>query len=137
MGLTALTRAQLVFEGVANADDLSNWEDEDQDQFSLSCRRLGQILDANNKSINQAPFIIPVRSLKRLKETSNISRYYNNIERSLTPANMRYQVISNFQVQRKAIEAILKKPTPDLPRLTNGFTVPQWDDYFCVFLSKC
>ena len=46
MGLTDLTRAQLVVEGVTNADDLSDWEDDDRDQFSSSCRRPGQILDA-------------------------------------------------------------------------------------------
>ena len=67
MGLTALTRAQLVVEAVANADDLSDWEDDNWDKFSSSCRRLGQILDANNNLINQSPFILLVRSLKRLK----------------------------------------------------------------------
>ena len=88
MGLTAPTRAQLVVEGVANADDLSDCEDDDWDQFSSSCRRPGQILEANNNLINQAPFILPVRSLKRLKETSNIACNYKNSGRSLTPANM-------------------------------------------------
>ena len=50
---------------------------------------------------------------------------------------MRYQVISNFQVQLKATEAILKEPTTDVPRLTKGSTVPQWAELFRVFLSKC
>ena len=50
---------------------------------------------------------------------------------------MRYQVISNFQVQRKTIEARLKEPKPYVPRLTKVSTVPQWDDSFRVFLSKC
>ena len=45
-------------------------------------------------------------------------------------------MISNLQVQRKAIEARLKEPTPDVPRLTKGSTVPQWADSFRVFLSK-
>ena len=66
MGLTALTRAQLVFEGVANADDLSDREDDDWYQFYSNYRRLVQIFDANNNLINQDSFIIPVRSLKRL-----------------------------------------------------------------------
>ena len=50
---------------------------------------------------------------------------------------MRYQVISNFQAQRKAIEARLKESTPDVTILTKGSTVPQWADSFHVFLSKC
>ena len=137
MGLTALTRAQLVVEGVANANDLSDREDDDWDQFSSSCRRTGQIIDTKNNLINQAPFVLPVRSLNCLKEPSNIAIYYNNIGRALTPANMRYQVIFNFQVQRKATEAILKEPTPDVTRITKGSTVPQWADSFRVFLSKC
>ena len=96
----------------------------------------GQILDANINLINQAPIILPERSLKRLKEAFNIACYNNDIGRALTPTNMRYQVISNFQVQRKAIEARLKEHTPDVPRLTKGYTVPHLADSFCVFLSK-
>ena len=137
MGLTAPTRTQLVVEGVANANDLSDWEDNNWEQFSSSCRRPRQILDVNNNLINQYQFILPVRSLERSKEASNVARYYNDIGQALTPANMRYQVISNSQVQRKAIEARLKEPTPDIPRLTKGYTVPQWADSFCMFLSKC
>ena len=137
MGINVLTRAQLDVEGVANADDLSDWDDDDWDQFSSSCKCPGQILDINNNFINQAPFILTVGNLKHLKEASNISRYYNYIGQGLTTANMRYQVISNFQVQRKAIEARLKEHTPDVPRLTKVYTVPQWADSFCVFLSKC
>ena len=89
MGLTALTRAKLVVKGVTNANDLGDREDDNWDQFSSSCRCPGQIIDANNNLINKAPFILPVGSLKRLKEASNISRYYNHIGRSPTPANMR------------------------------------------------
>ena len=96
MGLTALIRAKLVVEGVANDDDISDGKDDNWDQFSLSCKRPGQILDANNILINQAPFILPVRSLKCLKEASNIACYYNDIGRAFTPVNVRYQVISNF-----------------------------------------
>ena len=50
---------------------------------------------------------------------------------------MRYPVINNFQVQRKAIESRLTKPTPapDVPRLTKGLTVPQWAALFRVFLT--
>ena len=50
---------------------------------------------------------------------------------------MKYHVISNFQVQCKAIDARLKEHTPDVPRLTNRSTVPQSADPFSVFLSKC
>ena len=108
MGLTNLTRVQFFVEGVANADDISDWDNDDWEQFSPSRRRPGQILDANNNLINQSPFILPVSSLKCLKDASNIARYDNDIGRALTLANMRYQVIYNYQVQRKAIKARLK-----------------------------
>ena len=62
---------------------------------------------------------------------------YKNIGRALTPANMIYQVISNFQFQRRAIGARLKEPTLDVPRLTKGSTVPQLAKSSRVFLSKC
>ena len=90
MGLTALNRAQLFVEGVANADDLSDGEDDYWDKFSLNCRSPGEILDANNNLINQAQFILPVNSLKCLKEASNVACYYYDIGRTITPANTRY-----------------------------------------------
>ena len=31
----------------------------------------------------------------------------------------------------------MKELTPDVPRTTKGYTIPQWSDFFCVFLSKC
>ena len=46
-------------------------------------------------------------------------------------------MISNFPVQCKAIEARLKEPTPDVPRLTKRSAVPQWAESFRVFLYKC
>ena len=98
MGLTANTRAQLVIEGIGTTEDLSNWEDDDWDQFALSCRRPGRILDMNGNLVNQAPFHLPLRSLKRLKEASNITRFYDDSRRPLTAMNLRYPVIDNFKM---------------------------------------
>ena len=69
MGLLVRTRQTLVNEGISVADDLHELEDDEWDQFSGNCKRPPQIVDPNNAKllINQSPFLVPVKSLKRLK----------------------------------------------------------------------
>ena len=98
MGLTIRTRAQLGIEGITDIDDL-NWKPDEWDDFASNCRRPGQIPDPTNAAqlIHQAPFILPVRSLKRLKIASALVRHYRATGRPLSAANMMWDpVITNF-----------------------------------------
>ena len=52
IGPASNARAQLVIEGIWTTEDLFNSEDHNWDQFALSCRRPGRILDANGNLVN-------------------------------------------------------------------------------------
>ena len=67
-------------EGILTATNLSDWEDNDQDQCCLNCKNPDKIQDlsagaAVGALINQVPFSVPVRFLKRLKIASRIVRF--------------------------------------------------------------
>ena len=86
MGLSVRTRQALVDEGISVADDLHEWEDDEWDQFASNCKRPPQIVDPNNDNmlINQAPFLVPVKSLKRFKESSRIAHFNKAVVRPLS-----------------------------------------------------
>ena len=90
MGLSDRTHAQLEIEGITDVADLSEWTDDQWDDFATNCCRPGQIPDPGNTAvlIHQQPFIVPVRSLKRLKIASRMVRYYEQTDRALSAANM-------------------------------------------------
>ena len=107
MGLSDRTRDQLVIEGITDVADLSEWTDDRWDDFTTNCRRPGQIPDPANAAnlIHQQPFVVPVRSLKRLKIASKMVRYYEQTDRALSAANMQWTtVILNFDMQDLDLE---------------------------------
>ena len=139
MGLSVRTRQALVNEGISMADDLHEWEDDEWDQFASNYKQQTQIVDPNNANllINQSPFLVPVKYLKRLKEASRIAHFYKAVGRPLSQQNMRWQhVIENYAIQRKEMENMLKEDVPDVTKLTKGTTVAAWAACMRVFLSK-
>ena len=96
MGLSVQTRQALVNEWISMADDLHEWEDDEWDQFSSNCKWPPQIVDPNNSNllINQAPFLVPIKYLKILKEASRIARFYKAFGRPLSQQKMRWQHVT-------------------------------------------
>ena len=126
MGLLVRTRQTLVNEGIRVADDLHELEDNEWDQFSGNCKRPPKIVEPNNSNllINQAPFLVPIKYLKILKEASRIARFYKAFGRPLSQQNMRWNhVIENYAIQKNAMEKMLKEDVPDVPKLLKGSTV--------------
>ena len=67
-------------EGVITVTDLSDWEDENWDQWCQNCNKPDRIQDQAAGAvvrdlINQVAFYMPVRSPKRLKTASRVVRY--------------------------------------------------------------
>ena len=54
----------------------------------------------------------------------------------LTPANISWDTIKNFVLQRNAINEDSKKQTPDVPKLNKNTTAAKWDDFFKVHVRK-
>ena len=73
MGLTHRTRTlSLNSEVIITVGELSEWKDDDWDQWKNNCKKPDIIPDPANLAnlIHQTPFAISVKSLKRLKVAS-------------------------------------------------------------------
>ena len=73
MGLTHRTRTlSLNSEGRITVGELSEWKDDEWDQWKNNCKKPDIIPDQENPAnlIHQTPFAISVKSLKHLKAAS-------------------------------------------------------------------
>ena len=93
MGPKHRTRVySLDIEGIENVDDLSDWDDDDWYQWASNCKKIDRIQDPKNTAnlIAQVPFPLSVKSLKRLKISSKLIRYYNSVSVTLTIINTKW-----------------------------------------------
>ena len=96
-------------------------------QDADSLRRPGNsILDptpnkAPMETIPTPPFVFGAKSQKQLLTACNIVRYYETTGRSITTANISWNmVIKNFEAQWKALKEQKKGDDPDVPKITNA-----------------
>ena len=92
IGLSRRTKNHLISEGISTVGDLGEWDHEDWDAFAASCRKPEQIEDPANAGnlINQAPFALPVKFLKRLKIASKLIKHYDAISIEPVADNIRW-----------------------------------------------
>ena len=139
MGLDNRTRVDsLDAERISTVDGMAEWNDDAWDSWFVNCKRHDKIPDPANHGqlIAQAPFRISVKSIKRLKAAARLVRYYESIGVVLTPANISWDTIKNFELQRTAMDEDSKKRAPNVPKLNKNTTVAKWDDSFKVHVRK-
>ena len=98
MGSTHRTRTlSLNSEGIITVGELAEWKDDDWDQWKNNYKKPDRIPDPENPAnlIHQTPFVISVKSLKRLKAASELIRYYESVSTELTATKIRWPVIEN------------------------------------------
>ena len=68
----------LNYEGIIKIGELAEWKEYDWDQWKNNCKKPYRIPYTGNTAniIQQTPFAISVKSLKRLKSASELIRYY-------------------------------------------------------------
>ena len=86
--------------------------------------------------INQTPFAFSFKSLKRLKAASELIIYYESVSIELTAAEIRWPVIENYEIQRKAISLRIKQTVPDVPKIGKTTTVVKWNDSLIVYAGQ-
>ena len=90
ISIDVATRDQFIFEGIAAVDDLAEFEEEEFKQLVKNPRNPPEVPDLNNPGhlVRVAVFVLNAKSLNRLKVAADAARYYNAIDRELTPDNM-------------------------------------------------
>ena len=114
-------------------------DDDQWDDFAMNCCRPGQIPDPADAAvlIHQQLFIVPMRSLKRLKISSKMVRYYEQTDRALTAANTQWTTIMmNSDIQDIALKEAIKKNPPMVPKLRKNGTVTKWAPSFDIAVSQ-
>lgn len=132
IGLKAATYGQLSEEHITVASDLKGFTDKMIDEVAVSLRNPPMIPDPNNAQnlIRQSPFQISARSIHRLKVAAAAVRYYESIGRSLTPTNMHWNTLENFEIQFMAIKEKQEKDDPDTPKIPKRGGVQRWVEGF-------
>ena len=139
MSIANRTAAQLVTEGIDTVDALGEFEDEDFKQIMSNLQHPPQIPDPANAAllINDVPYVIGAKSLRRLKVAAHAVRYYQNIDRPTTPNNMHYtNTLKHFEIQWKALVARTDETDPDTPKITRNLKVTRWSEAFADFLHR-
>ena len=67
----------------------------------------------------------------------DLIRYYQTVGRDLTAANIQLnQVMSNFEIQWKALKERKDEDDPDVPKITKALPIIKWTEAFQDFLNR-
>ena len=82
-------------------------------------------------------FTYGAKSQKRLTVACDLIRYYQTVGRDLTAANIQWnQVMSNFEIQWKALKDRKDEDDPDVPKITKALPIIKWTEAFQDFLNR-
>ena len=74
---------------------------------------------------------------QRLTVACDLVRYYQTVGRDLTAANIQWnQVMSNFEIQWKALKDRKDEDDPDVPTITKALPIIKWTEAFQDFLHR-
>jgi hypothetical protein len=141
MGIPPATRVQLVLQGINHPADLAEFSDAAIDRIAHKLGTSTYVADptpgaAPGALVRLAPFVLGEKSVLRLKAASELVRYYVTCDRSLTPANMRWNpVIKLFQKSFDSMELKIKKVRKDVPKITKTLPIIRWAESFDAFLK--
>ena len=99
------TRTVAVFkkEGITNPEDLFDLDEDDLDNLFHSMRKpVGTIVASVNTDGN--PMHVSTTSKKRIIVAANATRYYTQVGREITPENMSWRTLANFDMQWKYLK---------------------------------
>ena len=121
MGIPQPTVIQMQTEGITTVDDLKDFDKDSLHQMADNLRRPGgRVPDPNpdapeGATIPTPPFTFGAKSQKRLTVACDLVRYYITVGREPTAPNIRWtHVMSNFEIQWKALKAKKDEDTPDV-----------------------
>ena len=125
MGIPHATMVQMQLEGIQSIADLADFEKDSLQQLADNLRKPGgRIADPDpnaptGATIPTPAFTYGAKSQKRLTVACDLIRYYQTVGRDLTAANIQWnQVMSNFEIQWKALKERKDEDDPDVPKIT-------------------
>ena len=143
MGIPHATMVQMQFEGIQSIADLADFEKDSLQQLADNLRKPGgRIADPDpnapaGATIPTPAFTYGAKTQKRLTVACDLIRYYQTVGRDLTAANIQWnQVMSNFEIQWKALEERKDEDDPDVPKIAKALPIIKWTEAFQDFLNR-
>ena len=148
MALPLATSTELANEGIVSVEDLAEVDGDIIKQIATNMRRPGgnipcpTIGRANGApagtTVPTPPFVFGSKSQTRLEVAGNLARFYTEIDRPLTPANMKWtHVMSRFKHLWKAIQDRKKSDEPSTPVISKSLPIIRWTEAFRDHLHRC
>ena len=142
MGIPHATMVQIQQEGIQSVADLVDFEKQSLQQLADNLRKPGgRIADPDpnaplGATIPMPAFTYGAKSQKRLTVACDLIRFYQTVGRDLTAVNIQWnQVMSNFEIQRKALKDRKDEDDPDVPKITKALPIIKWTEAFQDFLN--
>ena len=143
IGITHKTMVQMQQEGIQTVADLADFEKQSLQQLADNLRKPGgRIPDPNPNAAPGATIPMPAftygaKSQKRLTVACDLVRFYQTVGRDFTTANIQWnQVMSNFEIQWKALKDRKDEDDPDVPKITKALPIIKWTEALQDFLNR-
>ena len=133
MALLARTHTQLLTEGIATVDDLSEFNKDDFKQIVDNLKSPPATLNAAEPPVlvPTAPFVLGAKSLHRLKVAAQAVKYYDATARPLSAGGMHYtNCLKTFELQWDALITRGDEDAPDVPKITRNVRITNWSESF-------
>ena len=135
MALPPRTVAALKDEGIEDVTDLAEFAGKDGLQAVFMNLRKPESKLENNVLIPQPPFKCSAKSQKRLVAAVAASFYYDSTDRALTPSNMSWDTLKNFEIQFAALLSKKKEASPSVPVFKQRQSFIKFLDVIMLYLD--
>ena len=143
MEIPHATMVQMQQEGIQSVADLADFEKQSLQQLADNLRKPGgRVADPDPNApaggtIPMPAFTYGAKSQKRLSVACDLIRFYQTVGRDLTAANIQWnQVLSNIEIQWKALKDRKDEDDPDVPKITKALPIIKWTEAFQDFLNR-
>ena len=143
MGIPHATMVQMQQEGIQSITDLADFEKDSLQQLADNLRKSrGRIPDPDpnapvGATIPMQAFTYGAKYQKRLTVACDLIRFCQTVGRDLTAANIQWnQVMSNFEIQWKALKERKDEDDPDVPKITKTLPIIKWTEAFQDFFNR-
>ena len=119
MAMADTAIAGLVSEGIENPGDLYEYSKcELESIFEGFKKQPGKVV--SGKYEQAAPLYLSSKSKKHIIVAAEATRFYTQVGRPLTPVNMNWKTLANFELKWDALKELKKKDDPEVPKLEKG-----------------
>ena len=117
MHISQRTADSFKLEGIDDPEDLFDFSADDLYTLFESMKKPVGSVDDKGDYTAAHPMHISAKSKKRIIVAANAMRYYTKVGRSITPANMSWRTLANFDMQWQALLKQEKQDDPEVPKL--------------------